>query len=120
MGNGFVGDQFFLEKRVPFLPTLAARQDAFNVFFEWDNDFGIPGAFYIKNYTQAEFYLVSLTLEDIPGHDSITFLCNSWVYNAKQYRKDRIFFANKVTKLSYYILQVPNSFNFIIFNLVSK
>nr|ACJ86250.1 unknown [Medicago truncatula] len=27
MGNGFVGDQFFLEKRIPFLPTLAARQD---------------------------------------------------------------------------------------------
>jgi linoleate 9S-lipoxygenase len=95
MGNGFVGNQFFLEKRIPLLPTLAARQDAFNIYFEWDNDFGVPGAFYIKNYMQSEFYLVSLTLDDIPGHDSITFLCNSWVYNSKLYRKDRIFFANK-------------------------
>ncbi|KAG5036395.1 hypothetical protein JHK86_017235 [Glycine max] len=56
---------------------------------------GIPGAFYIENFKQVEFFLVSLTLEDIPNHGSIHFLCNSWVYNSKKYKSGRIFFANK-------------------------
>lgn len=100
MGNGKRGKQTFIEKRIPLLPTLGARQDAFNIYFDWDvDDMGIPGAFYIKNYTQDEFFLVSVTLEDIPNHESIKFICNSWVYNAKQYDHDRIFFANQVIKL---------------------
>ncbi|KAG4380819.1 hypothetical protein GLYMA_15G026500v4 [Glycine max] len=56
--------------------------------------FGIPGAFYIKNFMQNEFYLKSLILEDIPNHGTIHFICNSWVYNSKHYKTDRIFFAN--------------------------
>lgn len=96
MGNGKVGKPAFLEKHIPLLPTLGARQDAFNIYFDWDADFGIPGAFYIKNFMQAEFYLVRVQLEDIPNHGTITFVCNSWVYNAKNYSRDRIFFANQV------------------------
>jgi len=96
LGNGKVGKQTYLEKHLPSLPTLGDRQDAFSVYFEWDNDFGIPGAFYIKNFMQSEFFLVSVTLEDIPNHGTIHFVCNSWVYNAKSYKRDRIFFANKV------------------------
>ncbi|RDX79827.1 Linoleate 9S-lipoxygenase 1 [Mucuna pruriens] len=95
LGNGKVGKQTFLEKHLPSLPTLGDRQDAFSVYFEWDSDFGIPGAFYIKNFMQSEFFLVSVTLEDIPNHGTIHFVCNSWVYNAKCYKRDRIFFANK-------------------------
>uniref|UniRef100_A0A0R0IXL0 Lipoxygenase n=1 Tax=Glycine max TaxID=3847 RepID=A0A0R0IXL0_SOYBN len=95
IGKGKVGKQTFLEGLVTSLPTLGAGQSAFNVHFEWDSDMGIPGAFYIENFKQVEFFLVSLTLEDIPNHGSIHFLCNSWVYNSKKYKSGRIFFANK-------------------------
>ncbi|RHN39357.1 Linoleate 9S-lipoxygenase [Medicago truncatula] len=56
---------------------------------------GIPGAFYIENFMLGEFFLVSLTLEDIPIHGTINFVCNSWIYNAKKYKTKRIFFTNK-------------------------
>ncbi|KAH1085205.1 hypothetical protein GYH30_017287 [Glycine max] len=110
LGNGKVGKQTYLEKHLPSLPTLGDRQDAFSVYFEWDNDFGIPGAFYIKNFMQSEFFLVSVTLEDIPNHGTIHFVCNSWVYNAKSYKRDRIFFANKTFIKHIYVLQtyLPN------------
>ncbi|MQI71978.1 hypothetical protein EI017_24765, partial [Escherichia coli] len=94
-GKGKVGKQTFLEGLVTSLPTLGARQSAFNVHFEWDTDMGIPGAFYIENFMQVEFYLVSVTLEDIPNQGTIHFPCNSWIYNSKKYKTDRIFFANK-------------------------
>jgi len=95
---------------------LGDRQDAFDVYFEWDESFGIPGAFYIKNYMQAEFFLVSVTLEDIPNHGSIQFVCNSWVYNAKNYKKDRIFFANKVTNVKFKYHFAKFSHNLALFN----
>jgi linoleate 9S-lipoxygenase len=93
-GKGLVGKETFLSKHLPSLPTLGARQDAFSIFFEYDANFGVPGAFYIRNYTQAEFFLVSVTLEDIPNRGSVQFVCNSWIYNFKNYKKDRIFFTN--------------------------
>ncbi|KAJ1420348.1 PLAT/LH2 domain [Sesbania bispinosa] len=94
-GIGKVGKQTFLEGIISSFPTLGAGQSAFHIHFEWDSDMGIPGAFYIKNYMQVEFFLVSLTLEDIPNQGTLHFVCNSWVYNSKVYEKDRIFFANK-------------------------
>ncbi|CAL0332442.1 unnamed protein product [Lupinus luteus] len=95
-GNGKVGKDTFLEGIIASLPTLGAGESAFSIHFEWDNSMGIPGAFYIKNYMQLEFYLKSLTLEDVPNHGTIHFVCNSWVYNSKLYNKrERIFFANK-------------------------
>ncbi|XP_045790608.1 seed linoleate 9S-lipoxygenase-like [Trifolium pratense] len=93
-GKGLVGKETFLSKHLPQLPTLGARQDAFSIFFEYDANFGIPGAFYIRNYTQAEFFLVSVTLDDIPNRGSVQFVCNSWIYNFKSYKNDRIFFTN--------------------------
>ncbi|XP_057455132.1 seed linoleate 9S-lipoxygenase-like [Lotus japonicus] len=93
-GNGKLGERTYIEKHLPTFPTLGARQEAFRVYFDYDANFGIPGAFYIKNYTQDEFFFVSLTLEDIPNHGTIHFDCNSWVYNAKLYKRDRIFFTN--------------------------
>lgn len=91
-----MGKQTYLEGIVTSLPTLGAGQSAFDIHFEWDSDMGIPGAFYIENFMQVEFFLVSLTLEDIPNHGTIHFVCNSWIYNDKKYKSDRIFFANKV------------------------
>ncbi|KAK7255644.1 hypothetical protein RIF29_29059 [Crotalaria pallida] len=95
-GKGKVGTETFLEGVILSLPTLGAGQSAFDIHFEWDSDFGIPGAFYIRNYKQVEFFLVSLTLEDVPNQGTIQFVCNSWVYNFNKYNeKHRIFFANK-------------------------
>ncbi|GAU50511.1 hypothetical protein TSUD_351100 [Trifolium subterraneum] len=95
-GKGKVGKQTFLEGLVLAIPTLGDKQSAHDIHFEWNSDMGIPGAFYIENFLENEFFLVSLTLEDVPNHGSIHFVCNSWVYNAKDYKSgDRIFFANK-------------------------
>jgi linoleate 9S-lipoxygenase len=96
-GKGLIGKEVFLEKYLPTLPTLGARQDAFSIHFDWDAEFGIPGAFSFRNYTQDEFFLVSVTFDDIPNHNSIQFVCNSWVYNFKSYKTDRIFFSNDVS-----------------------
>ncbi|XP_004510411.1 linoleate 9S-lipoxygenase-like [Cicer arietinum] len=94
-GKGKVGKQTFLEGLLTSLPTLGDKQTAFSIHFEWDSDMGIPGAFYIDNFMQGEFFLVSLTLENVPNHETINFVCNSWVYNSKKYKTGRIFFANK-------------------------
>ncbi|CAL0324070.1 unnamed protein product [Lupinus luteus] len=94
-GKGVVGKATFLEGIIASLPTLGAGQSAFSIHFEWDEDMGIPGAFLINNFMQTEFFLVSFTLEDIPNHGTIYFVCNSWVYNAKHYKSQRLFFDNK-------------------------
>ncbi|OMO61205.1 Lipoxygenase [Corchorus capsularis] len=36
-----------------------------------------------------------VTLDDVPGHGRIHFVCNSWVYPAHRYKYDRVFFSNK-------------------------
>ncbi|KAG2371189.1 Seed linoleate 9S-lipoxygenase-3 [Vigna angularis] len=97
-GKGKLGKATFLEGIITSLPTLGAGQSAFKIHFEWDDEMGIPGAFYIKNFMQTEFFLVSLTLEDVPNHGSLHFLCNSWIYNAKHFKNDRIFFVNQVNE----------------------
>jgi linoleate 9S-lipoxygenase len=107
-GKGLIGKETFLSKHLPQLPTLGARQDAFSIFFEYDANFGIPGAFYIRNYTQAEFFLVSVTLDDIPNRGSVQFVCNSWIYNFKSYKNDRIFFTND----TYLPSQTPAPLNY--------
>jgi len=75
---------------------LSTGESTFKVTFDWDEEIGTPGAFLIRNNHDNEFYLKSLTLEGVPGQDAIHFVCNSWVYPAKKYEKDRIFFSNKV------------------------
>ena len=96
-GKGKVGNTAYLEGVIDNLSTLGAGQSAFTIHFDYDSNFGIPGAFYIKNFMTTEFFLVSLTLEDIPNQGTIHFVCNSWIYNAKYYQSDRIFFANNVS-----------------------
>ncbi|KAL2337865.1 hypothetical protein Fmac_012311 [Flemingia macrophylla] len=90
-GNGKLGKKTLLGEH----PKLKDRQHEFDIQFDWDESFGIPGAFYIKNSMQSEFFLVSVKLKGIPDHETIDFVCNSWVYNAGCYQRVRIFFANK-------------------------
>jgi len=35
-----------------------------------------------------EFFLVNVTFDDIPNRESVEFVCNSWIYNFKNYKKD--------------------------------
>ncbi|WJX92146.1 Lox2p [Trifolium repens] len=95
-GKGKVGKKTFLGDHLTSIPTLEDKQSAFSINFEWhSHDMGIPGAFYIENFMQHEFFLVSLSLEDVPNHGTINFVCNSWIYNTEKYITDRIFFTNK-------------------------
>ena len=85
-----------MENWINTITPLVAGESAFKVTFDWDNEIGVPGAFLIKNNHHNEFYLKSLTLEDVPGQGQVHFVCNSWVYPADKYGKDRVFFSNKV------------------------
>lgn len=78
------------------ISTLTEREATFSVNFEWNEEIGIPGAFLIKNSHHNEFYLKTLTLDDVPGHGKVKFVCNSWIYHSEYYKKDRVFFANQV------------------------
>lgn len=78
------------------ISTLVAEDSIFRVTLEWDEEIGVVGAFTIRNFHHSEFYLKTLTLEDVPGHGRLHFICNSWVYPAQRYKKDRIFFTSKV------------------------
>ncbi|GAU50604.1 hypothetical protein TSUD_410140 [Trifolium subterraneum] len=94
-GKGKVGKRTFLEGFVTSAPILGTGQNTYDVHFKWDSEMGIPGAFYIENFMLGEFFLISLTLEDIPNQGDINFVCNSWIYNAQKYTTARVFFANK-------------------------
>ncbi|XP_062084763.1 probable linoleate 9S-lipoxygenase 5 [Humulus lupulus] len=97
-GNGMrgkLGKEAYLEDWITTISPLTAGDSAYDVNFDWDEKIGVPGAFIIRNYHHSEFYLKTLTLEDVPGHGRIHFVCNSWVYSSDKYHSPRIFFANK-------------------------
>ncbi|KAL9271955.1 putative linoleate 9S-lipoxygenase 5 [Drosera capensis] len=94
-GRGKLGKPAFLERWVSSITPLTAGETVFDVKFYWDEDFGVPGAFIIKNYHYSQFYLRSFTLEDVPGHGRIHFVPNSWVYPVRRYKYERVFFSNK-------------------------
>ncbi|KAI3878904.1 hypothetical protein MKW92_042273 [Papaver armeniacum] len=93
--RGKIGKEAYLEGWVKKITPLTAGLTEFNVTFEWDESIGVPGAFLIKNYHHSEFFLKTLTLEDIPGVGPVHFDCHSWVYPSKRYKYDRIFFSNQ-------------------------
>ncbi|KAJ7561174.1 hypothetical protein O6H91_03G017100 [Diphasiastrum complanatum] len=64
------------------------------ISFTVDKDFGVPGAFIIRNNHVNEFYLKSVSLA-LPDQSTINFICDSWVYNVSKYTSDRIFFSNR-------------------------
>ncbi|XP_021282192.1 linoleate 9S-lipoxygenase 6-like [Herrania umbratica] len=93
--GGKLGELAALESwDLTFTPPIAGETQ-YKVSFEWDEGFGAPGAIIIRNNHAAEFYLKTITLEDVPGEGQIHFVCNSWIYPDGQYKKPRVFFANK-------------------------
>lgn len=94
--RGKHGKVAHLERWVSTISSLTSATDTeFSVSFDWDENMGVPGAFLIRNNHHSQFYLKTVTIEDIPGHGPINFVCNSWVYPAHRYAYDRVFFANK-------------------------
>ncbi|XP_061994712.1 probable linoleate 9S-lipoxygenase 5 [Rosa rugosa] len=93
--QGKLGKVAYLENWITTLGPLTAGETAFKVTFDVEGEIGVPGAFTIRNNHHSEFFLKTVTLEDVPGAGQIHFVCNSWVYPASKYKKDRIFFANK-------------------------
>lgn len=94
-GRGQLGKPGYLEKWVTTLTSASAEDATFDVNLEWNESMGAPGAFVIKNHHHSQFYLKTVTLENVPGHGRLHFVCNSWVYPAHRYKYDRIFFLNK-------------------------
>nr|XP_043611532.1 probable linoleate 9S-lipoxygenase 5 [Erigeron canadensis] len=90
-----IGKPAKLEDWITTISPLPNGESSYKVTFEWDEDMDVPGAFLIQNHHHSELYLKTLTLEDVHGHGRVHFVCNSWVYPTKCYKKDRIFFANK-------------------------
>jgi len=93
-----------LENNVSVVRTVQEIKQEFDIYFEWDlNEMGSPGAFYVTNLMDEEFFLVSVSLEYPIKHDyhhnNINFDCNSWVHNRSCYKTDRIFFFNIVSQM---------------------
>ncbi|KAM7481472.1 hypothetical protein LguiB_006055 [Lonicera macranthoides] len=93
--GGKIGSPAYLEDWITTIAPLTPGDTAYNVTFDWEEKIGFPGAFSVKNLHHSEFYLKTLTLEDVPGHGRVHFVCNSWVYPADKYETDRIFFVNQ-------------------------
>uniref|UniRef100_A0A5B7BRB5 Lipoxygenase n=1 Tax=Davidia involucrata TaxID=16924 RepID=A0A5B7BRB5_DAVIN len=94
-GRGKLGKTAFLENWIKTITSVTAGDTEFSVKFDWDESMGVPGAFIIKNHHHSQIYLKTVTLEDVPGHGRLHFECNSWVYPARRYKYNRIFFVNK-------------------------
>ncbi|KAL2942046.1 putative linoleate 9S-lipoxygenase 5 [Bienertia sinuspersici] len=93
--QGKLGKTAYMDNWLTHLPSLTVGESAFKVTFDWEEEIGVPGAVIIRNEHHHEFFLKSVTLEDVPDAGTINFICNSWVYPANRYTKDRIFFTNK-------------------------
>ncbi|KAK4491090.1 hypothetical protein RD792_001812 [Penstemon davidsonii] len=93
--KGKVGKVAYLEKWVTTFTSLTPEDSTYDINFDWEEELGVPGAFIIKNSHHNEFYLKTLTLENVPGHGRIHFVCNSWVYPSDKYKTSRVFFSNQ-------------------------
>ncbi|XP_039155379.1 probable linoleate 9S-lipoxygenase 5 [Eucalyptus grandis] len=93
--RGKLGKPAYLEDWITTSTLLKAGDSAFMVTFEWDEEVGVPGAIIVQNKHHRQFYLKTVTLEDVPGEGRVHFVCNSWVYPADRYKKERVFFSNK-------------------------
>ncbi|XP_073039929.1 LOW QUALITY PROTEIN: probable linoleate 9S-lipoxygenase 5 [Primulina eburnea] len=94
--KGKLGAAAHLENWITNITSPTPQDSTFDVKFDWDGEeFGRPGAFIINNFHHTEFYLKTLTLDHVPGHGTIHFVCNSWVYPAHKYKTPRVFFSNQ-------------------------
>jgi linoleate 9S-lipoxygenase len=94
--RGKLGKVAYLEKWISTLTSLTAGEAEFTVGIEWDESMGAPEAFIVRNHHHSQFYLKTVTLEDVGGHGRVHFVCNSWVYPQRRYKHNRVFFSNKV------------------------
>jgi linoleate 9S-lipoxygenase len=93
-----VGTEASLEQWITSLPLITVGESKFNVTFDWDVEkMGVPGAIIVKNNHTSEFFLKTITLDNVPGRGTVVFVANSWVYPKGNYRYNRIFFANDVS-----------------------
>ncbi|KAM0880331.1 hypothetical protein ACQ4PT_033647 [Festuca glaucescens] len=104
-GRGKVGAEAGLEQWLTSLPSLTTGESKFGVTFDgWEvGKLGVPGAIVVNNYHDNEFFLKTVTLDHVPGRGKLSFVANSWVYPAANYRYSRVFFAND----SYLPSQMP-------------
>ncbi|KAI4317797.1 hypothetical protein L6164_025638 [Bauhinia variegata] len=95
--RGKLGKVAYLEKWISTVTSLTTTESdtEFGITFDWDENFGVPGAFIIRNDHHSQFFLRTVTLEDIPAHGPVHFICNSWVYPAHRFKYNRVFFTNK-------------------------
>lgn len=95
--RGKLGKVAYLEKWLSTITPFVAGETVFTTSFDWDETTGAPEAFIVTNHHHSQFYLKTVTLEDVPSHGRVHFVCNSWVYPAHRYKYNRVFFSNKVT-----------------------
>ncbi|XP_015888044.3 linoleate 9S-lipoxygenase 5 isoform X1 [Ziziphus jujuba] len=93
--RGKLGKAAYLEKWLATITPFTAGETVFTISFDWDEATGVPGALIVRNHHHSVFYLKTITLEDVPGHGRVHFVCNSWVYPAHRYKYNRVFFSNK-------------------------
>lgn len=103
--RGKLGKAAYLEKWITKITPLRAKETVFTIAFDWDETMGFPGALVIKNHHHSQFFLRTVSLEDVPGHGRVHFVCNSWVYPAYRYNYNRVFFSNKVISLFIFLDQ---------------
>ncbi|KAF7076006.1 hypothetical protein CFC21_080723 [Triticum aestivum] len=96
--RGEVGEEANLEPSLLLKKSLLSvptGEETFEVTFNWSMELGVPGAIIVKNNSDTEFYLKTITLDDVPGHGgAVVFVANSWVYPQAKYSYNRVFFAN--------------------------
>ncbi|KAJ9182091.1 hypothetical protein P3X46_006120 [Hevea brasiliensis] len=93
--RGKLGKVAYLEKWVTKITSITAGDTEFDITIDWDESMGVPAAFIIKNHHYSQFFLKTVTLEDVSEHGGVHFVCNSWVYPTHRYKYDRVFFSNK-------------------------
>ncbi|KAF8664094.1 hypothetical protein HU200_055005 [Digitaria exilis] len=106
-GNrGKVGAEASLEQWLLNPPPLLAGENQFRVTFDWEVEkHGVPGAIVVRNNHASEFFLKTITLDDVPGRGTVVFVANSWIYPQSKYRYNRVFFTND----TYLPSQVPEA-----------
>ena len=81
----------------------------YEIKFHVAEDFGIPGAFVIKNRHKHKFFLQSATL-GVSGFKIVHFDCNSWIYPIRNTKNHRLFFSNTVSHtldcLTFHVFQM--------------
>ncbi|CAL8146467.1 unnamed protein product [Prunus armeniaca] len=69
---------------------LGAEKSSYEVKFEVDPKFGMPGAITVSNKYEEELYLDSINIEGV-----VHIACNSWIQPDKDSSEKRIFFSTK-------------------------